>query len=141
METKAEERIKQALEYCVTTDLLALEDGRIEIADDIYANVATYKTKEYSEVRYEDHKKYIDIQYMIQGVESIFVTDAKSLTINAEYDEDRDVSFYDNPKSDTKELVIRSGEYAVIYPGESHKPSVKYQESLVVKKIVVKVLV
>ena len=66
--------IRIGLEWLEKTDLKNLEDGKYEIENEtVYASVQTYITKD--DAKYEAHKKYIDIQYMINGAEKIGVTD------------------------------------------------------------------
>ena len=55
-------------------DLIASDpaDGKYEIAgDEIFASVMTYTTAPENEKKFELHRKYIDIQYIISGEEII----------------------------------------------------------------------
>ena len=64
------ERIKIGLFWLENTDLKNIADGKYLIdGDNVYASVQTYDTKD--DVKYESHRRYIDIQYMIDGEEKI----------------------------------------------------------------------
>ena len=68
-----------------------LEVGRYEIeGDDIRGSISEYVTKDEKDCKYEGHRKYIDIQYVISGVEVIGVCDISKMTPKAEYDEQKD---------------------------------------------------
>ena len=69
------EKIAKAFAYINKTDLSQLALGKYEIDNnDIFAFVQEYDTKDKSECKLEGHSKYIDIQYIISGVELIGVT-------------------------------------------------------------------
>jgi len=69
------EKIAKAFAYINETDLSQTALGKYEIDnDDIFALVQEYDTKDKNECKLEGHSKYIDIQYIIYGVELIGVT-------------------------------------------------------------------
>lgn len=116
-------------------------DGRIEAdGDRIYALVSTYSTLPRDERRFEAHRKYIDIQVVLEGVEVIDVALGAAPSATEKYDETKDVAFYAAPP-DCASLVMRPGRFAVFNPGDLHRPGVSLDESRSVRKLVVKVLV
>ena len=125
-----------AYEFISNTDLKDLSEGRYFFDKKIYCNVESYETKERH--RYEAHKKYIDIQYMISGSEKMIVEDLDNLNISVPYDHEKDVAFYhDNKKG--QEYVVRENECLVFYPENPHMPCVKNEEVCKIKKIVFKI--
>lgn len=113
--------------------------GKYEIdGNEVYALIQEYKTKLKEEGKFEGHRKYIDIQYIISGIEKIDVIDISKLESNIEYNEEKDIEFYkDNSK--TGNVVLEEGEYAIFYPTDIHKPGMVFDSITDVKKIVVKV--
>ena len=133
------EYIKQGLIWLETIDLKNLDDGKYEInGDRVYASVQTYQTKD--DALYESHRKYIDIQYVIKGSEKIGITDYSNCQTSIEYDNERDLEFY---TFDNKEefIELTEGSFAIFYPHDAHKPSIKIETQSVVKKVVVKVMI
>jgi YhcH/YjgK/YiaL family protein len=136
-------RIEKALKYLETADLARLPEGKIEIeGDDIYASVTVKRTQPYSAARFEAHKKYIDIQYAIEGKEDIlcwFTQMAKGLI---EESPEKDVYFYD---SIGRPITIGGGRFAIHFPTDIHAPGLthmdKPENESDCKKIVVKVRV
>ena len=112
--------------------------GRYEISDGVYANVDEYEPKIYENCKFEAHKKYIDIQMVLSGEENLEYTNTDGLKISEEYDENRDVMFFENSKTDTDYVHLTPFKFAFIYPHEAHKPQIKTISDKV-KKVVVKI--
>lgn len=47
-----------------------LAEGRYELENGIYVNIESYSTCSCEEKKYEIHRKYIDLQYIISGTRS-----------------------------------------------------------------------
>lgn len=133
------ENLKKGFRWLEETDLINIEDGKYEIDGSIvYASVQTYQTKE--DANYESHRKYLDIQYIIEGSEKIGVTDLSNCTTCIEYDKEKDLEFY-NINCKEEFIELSKGAFAIFYPHDAHKPSIMIAEPKTVKKVVVKVAV
>jgi YhcH/YjgK/YiaL family protein len=116
-------------------------DGRTDIdGDNLYASVATYDTCERDERRFEAHRKYIDVQALLEGEESIDVSLEKGLPMIEAYDEKKEVMFL-KPPQHFASLEMRSGYFAVFYPHDIHRPGCRLRGKQQVRKIVLKVAV
>ena len=133
-------RINQALEYLNKTDLNKLELGKHVINEWLYINVQEYMTKNISDCRYESHKKYVDIQMMINGIEAIETCDIDKLELETEYSDENDVMFW-KKKNGQMRSVITNNSYVILYPQNAHMPCIAVNESVKVKKLVAKVLI
>jgi len=133
------ENLKKGLQWLEKTNLDQLADGRYEIdGNDVYASIQTYETK--IDAKYESHRKYVDIQYIVNGKEKIGVTDLSNCITCIEYDSERDLEFYDIIL-EKKYIELSEGTFAIFYPHDAHKPSIAIKTPAEVKKIVVKVAV
>ncbi len=114
--------------------------GRYEIdGKNLYAMVQEYNTKESKDGKFESHKNYIDIQHIISGSEKMEVTAISGLKPRGDYNQEKDVIFYEDTDDVTVGL-FRAGEYAVFFPHDAHKPNLLTDNAVAaVKKIVVKV--
>ena len=131
--------MKKGFDWLCNTDLDNIQDGKYEIdGEKVYASVQTYQTK--LEAKYESHRKYIDIQYMIKGHEKIGVTNISNCKSSIEYDRERDLEFYDI-KSREEFYSLEEGYFQIFYPHDAHKPSIAMDEPTMVKKVVVKVAI
>lgn len=137
------ENLKKGFEWLKAQDLNSLKSGKYYIDDKkIYANLQEYQTK--PDAKYEAHNKYIDIQYIVNGVERIGVSDRISCETCIPYDSDDDIEFM--TLSGTEEWQsLREGEFLVLFPNDAHKPSITPEylsgKENIVKKVVVKVSV
>lgn len=118
------------------------ETGHYEIDENSYANIDVYETKSYENCKFEAHKKYIDIQMLLFGVEELDFMSVEGLSVSDEYDSKRDIMFFQNPDKLADRVILKSGKFAIIYPHEAHKPQMNINGlSHTVKKVVVKILV
>ena len=117
-----------------------LPEGRYEIdGTDVYAFIQQYTSKLETESSFEAHKRYIDIQYILSGVEVMDFSDASLLTVKTEYSDEKDVMFFDDCDNSGR-IIVCEGEYGIFFPWDAHKPGMcKDSKPDTVRKIVVKV--
>ncbi|GEM_PF-171044 len=110
---------------------------RYDLGNNLFINVESYETKDRRTRRFEVHKKYIDIQCILEGEEIIEISDKDMILVN-KYDENRDIAFY---RSYTKgeEFRMKEGECLVIPQNEIHMPCLISDTKSTVKKAVIKV--
>ncbi len=116
--------------------------GRIYLSDDglTYANVDEYTTKLHESCRLEAHRKYVDIQIMLDGVEELDYSDVEGLEISEAYDAARDIMFFAPTEKVLNKVVLSAGKFVLLYPHEAHQPQMAYKNSPeAVKKVVVKI--
>ena len=103
--------------------------------------VQEYETKHEVDARFEGHRKYIDIQYIISGVEVMDAIEIAQATPATEYNEEKDVTFYQSGKS-TARAALTADHFAIFLPHDIHRPGLSLDNTpSTVKKIVVKIKV
>lgn len=118
------------------------QTGHYEIDETAYANIDVYETKSIENCKFEAHKKYIDIQMLLEGEEELDYISVDKLNVSEAYDAKRDVMFFANPKESPDTLQLEPFKFAFIYPHEAHRPQMNSgSKSHKVKKVVVKILV
>lgn len=136
-----DKKIEEAVNLITSLDYSNLEVGRYDVDEDFFYLVQEYETKPLEAGRYEAHKKYVDIQYVISGKERIDVTAAEGMEIDEEYNEETDLVFFKEPKQ-AANIILTDGGYAILYPADSHKPGLRVDGNPTpVRKIVGKVRV
>ena len=132
-------RVYTALKFLAETDFTKIDLGRYELqGDDIFYMVQSYDSDPDKTIS-EGHKKYIDIQFMVEGEEIIGVADIDDEKELTEAKEENDVWFY-NCK--TEPLTLSAGKYMVLYPNDLHCPGVATKgKAMTCRKVVVKVKV
>lgn len=131
-------RISEIMDCLKAKDLLSLEPGRYEGGEGWYYLVQSYNTKPVEQCRLEAHEKYVDIQWVLKGEERLDICQVEGLEAEEPYSEEKDVVFFKAPES-LMQMVLTDGGYAVLYPENAHRPGRAVNESVPVRKIVVKV--
>ena len=116
-------RINEALHYLRTADIASLPTGRIEInGKEMFAVVQRYHTAPQQAQRFENHRRYLDLQYLVRGEEAIYVSRRRwTGAAVTEYDEAGDIQFYQEPSCVPSRLHLAAGDYAVFGPDDCHK--------------------
>ncbi len=115
------------------------ESQRVELSDGVFAIEQVYETKPRAEGFFESHRKYIDVQVLIEGDELMEVVDAARIAVRDAYQPERDlVTYGDVP--DASRLRLRAGEATIFFPVDVHMPSLRAGDApVLVRKTVVKV--
>lgn len=129
-------RIERAFNYIQSTDLLRLDVGRYEIEGvSLYVVVQEYATKPGDQGRWEAHRRYIDLQYIIQGTELIGYAHLNRLA-PGDYDAEKDFL----PLSgEGVFLTLQAGDFMLLMPEDAHMPGIAVNGPEIVKKAVVKI--
>jgi YhcH/YjgK/YiaL family protein len=128
---------KLAIDYILENDFADLAPGKYELTNGIFYLVQTYETKPETEVKFESHKKFIDIQIIIGGDEIIDITSIKNLLRHTGYDTTKDIEFYLPGKEYTR-IFLKTNEFGVFFPQDAHRPGIRLLTKNV-KKLVFKV--
>ncbi len=111
--------------------------GRYDLdGTDVFAVVQEYDSK--TEGAYEGHTDYLDIQYIVSGVEVIEWKQREESILTSDYNKERDVEFFD--AKDPLRVPLKAGEFVILFPNDIHRPGMKLNESVPVKKVLVKIL-
>jgi YhcH/YjgK/YiaL family protein len=132
------QRLSSGFEYLQSADLAGLAPGRVEIdGDQVFALVQEYTSKPMEQGRWEAHRKYIDIQYIVSGEENIGYANVADLTMG-EYNEEKDRYI---PQGEGSFVRLLAGMFGVYMPEDAHMPNMAVGQPAPVKKVVVKVAV
>jgi len=136
---KNPERWEKAFSFLATTDLENIEPGKYKLeGDSLFANVDQYETRDEKDTRFESHRKYADIQYLISGKEYMGIVPlSKMQEVTAPYNGEKDIAFYNYSESNYR--LADSTRFFIFLPGDAHRPCRKVDENESVKKVVVKV--
>lgn len=127
----------EAFAFLKNNDLTKLAPGKYPIDDDnVYASVTEDPTKDYDQSKWESHKKYIDLQYVISGEEKIGVTPVADVKVTEPYDAAKDIAHY----SGTGKIYdAKPGTFFLFFPGTAHRPNITTGGNKRDKKIVIKI--
>lgn len=140
-EADIKRRVDEAINYLQGLKVSHEDAGeKILVNDKFSYSVQSFNTKPVEQCRLESHRKYIDVQIIVEGEECMEIADISGLTIEEEYEEEKDVMFWNVPKRMAR-VTLSAGNYIVLYPENAHRGAVSIKESSRVLKIVGKIAV
>jgi YhcH/YjgK/YiaL family protein len=130
-------KIAIALKFLEENNLSAMSSGRYTVdGDDIFALSQSYMTKDIQDCKWEAHRRYIDVQFILQGREKMGYAGMEKLQVIQDYDEETDVAFFEG-EGDFFDLS--TGYFAIFAPDDAHMPGIAIDTPEPVKKFVVKI--
>ena len=100
-----------------------IKTGAYPIDERIRAVVNRYLTSDFNPAEFENHRDYIDVQYIVSGRERIAVAPTENCSLVKEYDPAADYEMYAINKGKAPvDLTLTAGDFAVLFPGETHYP-------------------
>ncbi|MDT3705693.1 MAG: YhcH/YjgK/YiaL family protein [Thiobacillus sp.] len=129
-----------AFEYLRSTDLYALEPGRHTIdGERLFAIVEACAGRTRAEAKLECHRRYIDIQLVLEGVDEMgWKPTADCVDPATEYDAARDIRFFNDAPSSW--IATPPGAFCLFFPEDAHAPLVGTRAGTI-RKVVVKIAV
>lgn len=136
---KYPEAIQKAIDWLKANDLASMAAGTYEIEGrDIYAMIQEITTQPVEQRRAEKHDLYLDIQYIVSGIERMGYAPYTGQEEILENPEGKDACFYKNLKEEHF-IDVPAGFYCIFFSNDIHRPGAAAGEPTAVKKVVVKV--
>jgi biofilm protein TabA len=112
---------------------------KVDLGGGIFVMEQAYETKLRADAFFESHRKYIDVQVVLDGSEVMEVAEQSHMQVREPYQAARDLIVY----QDTREaslLRMKPGEVVLFFPSDVHMPGVRDGANpIVVRKAVVKI--
>ena len=126
-----------AFEWLKTNDLDAIEPGTYYInGDSVRAIVSEGPAAALEDVKWEAHRNFNDLQYIVKGKAKMGVSPIAEATVTEAYDPDSDVGFFD---AGGVYYTAEPGTFFVFTPEEAHRPGIRMEGYDTVKRVVIKV--
>lgn len=137
-EDEIKKRVEWAVTYLKSLKVTEADVGKHIVDDDFFYIVQEYTTKPAEECKLESHRKYIDVQFIVEGREEMDIVDVARLSIKEEYNDEKDVIFWNVPCR-MVHLTLNVDNYVVLYPENAHRGAIAVKNNEKVLKIVGKV--
>jgi YhcH/YjgK/YiaL family protein len=132
------DRWDRAFSFLGEADLQNFAKGKYEIdGTDLYAIVDEYTSRNEAETRFEAHRIYADIQYIISGKELIGIVPLAETSVTVPYDTEKDIYFLDSLRGE--QLPASPDRYFIFFPSDAHRPGMRSGDNASVRKVVIKV--
>ena len=128
----------KTFEWLKTNDLDTIAPGRYIIDEgNVTATVSEAPAPEPENVRWEAHKNFNDLQYIVKGKARMGSVPVSEATVAEAFDPNRDIGYYN---ADGELYTAEPGAFFIFTPDDVHRPGIKaenYDEP--VRKIVIKI--
>lgn len=126
----------RAFDYLRETDLKSLPTGVHEVqGEQLFAIVESCQGRTRAEAKLECHRRYIDIQLVLEGVDEMgWKPLAECVNPLADYDAARDIRFFSDAPSSW--ITTPPGSFCMFFPDDAHAPLVS---TGLICKVVVKI--
>ena len=135
------ERFQKAFAYLQAMDLMALAPGKYEIdGEDVFVMIQEYETRDLSAGKWEAHKKYADIQYVLAGQEQMGYAEIGQMSDCDDQTPAKDMLVYKTDNGAGSFIRHTAGRFSIFFPQDAHMPNIADGAKTQNKKAVVKVL-
>ena len=114
----------RAFEFMRNTDLLALAPGRYPIIDkQLFVIVENVPGRTRAEAKLECHRKYIDIQLVLEGTDEMgwkALADCREPV--SDYSAEKDIQFFHDAPATW--IATPPGAFCIFFPDDAHAPLV-----------------
>ena len=132
-------RLSAGLRWLKSANLAAIQTGRIELdGTALFVLVSEIETKPRETARWEVHRRYFDIQYLVRGEELIGYAALDHCRLGV-YDEAKDMQELLHAPGDF--LTLRPQTFMILAPQDVHAPGLAPGLPGPAKKAIVKALV
>ncbi len=130
-----------AFDYLRKTDFRRQQPGRVDLdGNRVYATLSESKARLAESAKFEAHRLYTDIHYLVEGRETIGSVPLSGLKLTDPYKDANDIEFY-QPPAKYRKIELTPGQFAVFPPGYGHMPGLGVDTSALIRKVVVKIRV
>ena len=118
-------------------------DGKVEIdGTNVYAIFQSFPSTPVSgALKFEVHRRYIDIQYLVDGKELMGWAHSDKMMTTIPYNADKDALYGVVPLESVTYIRYSAGQAVILYPSDAHSPGLADGISEAIKKVVVKIAV
>ena len=135
-ENDIEQRIRNAIDLIISGQYEDKHQG--VLPDGSRYSIQEYMTKEESACVIETHRRYIDIQYMIEGCEEFKMYGTSCLTSSGDNNSEKDAEFWQDGIVSNQSILV-PGSLIVVMNNQPHKGAIVHRRTERVKKLVCKI--
>lgn len=132
--------INKGIEYITQTDFSTLTPGKFDIIPGkMFCLLQEMNTVPANEMRAESHFKFVDIQFLLQGEETLGVArGAAGHEVVEDRADEHDIVFYQDTRNESF-IHLEPGMFAVFFPQDLHRPCCHSQRESFIRKAVIKI--
>ena len=129
------EKLNIVADFLDKNDLCDLPSGRIELDGGVFLNMGEPYAPFAAGDKWEAHKRYADLQIVVEGDERMDAAALCDCTGAGEYHEQDDYMFYDKCDGSITTVCAYPGTFAYFAPSDPHRPGIKWHADTVKKAV------
>lgn len=132
--------LTQVLEYMAEQNVQTMPEVAVQLREgEVFVNPAQFTSKPIEECRFEAHRNFADVHYILEGSETIIVADIAKTTETTPYNKLQDIGF----ATCTEGVVctLYPGDFLVCFPQDAHRVGIMQNAPMPVKKLIGKIKV
>ena len=111
---------------------------KVTLKNGIFAFEQVALTQAIEKCFIESHKKYIDFQLLLDGIEEMGYIDIDKLSMDSPYCETKDLVIY-HMQDNVSKFVLEKADLAIFFPEDGHIGLSMHKEESLIHKVVIKV--
>ena len=129
------EKFLVVADFLEKNKLSDLPEGRIDLDGGVFLNVGEAYEPYAAGDKWEAHKRYADLQIVIEGDECMDCAALADCTGASQYFEEDDYMFYDKCEGGIVKIYAYPDTFAYFAPSDPHRPGIKWQADKVRKAV------
>ncbi|MBQ8915148.1 MAG: YhcH/YjgK/YiaL family protein [Clostridia bacterium] len=129
------EKFSIVADFIENHDIASLAPGRYDLEGGVFLNVGEAYEPYAAGDKWEAHKRYADLQIVLEGDECMDSAALSDCTGAGEYFEEDDYMFYDKCEGSITKTYAYPGTFAYFAPTDPHRPGIRWQAAKVRKAV------
>jgi biofilm protein TabA len=127
----------KAFKFLSDANIKNIAPGKYTIdGDNVYAIITNGPNKQFANTKWESHRNYIDLQYIIEGKEKMGVAPLESAIVTKPYDQAKDAAHY---TAEGNYFIATPKEFFLFFPSDAHRPNILVAGYDTLRKVVIKI--
>lgn len=116
--------------FIAENDLKTLPKGKYDLGDECFVNIL--ESNPTTSTKWECHEKYLDVQYMVIGSETIEYAIIENMNKTTEYDAVKDRYL---GTGEGQQILVDEGAFMILFPEDAHCPGIKGKSDFLKKAV------
>ncbi len=128
--TGCNKNLAKISDFIAKNDLKTLEKGKYDLGDECFVNIL--ESNPTTSTKWESHIKYLDVQFIVTGSETIEVAMIENMNKTTEYDEVKD-RYLGTGKG--QPIAVEENMFMILFPEDAHCPGIKANHDFLKKAV------
>ena len=123
--------LSKIAKFIAENDLKSLEKGKYDLGDECFVNILESNPSPAS-TKWESHVKYLDVQFIVTGSETIEFAMIENMNKTTEYDAVKDRYL---GTGSGQPIVVEENMFMILFPEDAHCPGIRANHDFLKKAV------